>query len=90
LAESVYLRVLSVARERDQWVVGAGGPPVDWVLQMGRLPRELMLDAVIAARSVNGRQIDNLAPAVSVCRPWDLRRRARASSAATGAAEGLR
>jgi uncharacterized protein len=61
LAKSVYLGVLPVTRSRHHWVVGGDGPPADWVLQMRRLPREVMLDAAIATRSVNAGQIDDLA-----------------------------
>jgi uncharacterized protein len=61
LAKSVYLGALPVTQARGHWVVGGEGPPADWVLQMRRLPGELMLDAAIATRSVKPGRIDDLA-----------------------------
>lgn len=55
LAPEVYLAVVPLAVSTDgALVLGGPGRPVDWLVQMRRLPRERMLDAAIASAAVSG------------------------------------
>ncbi len=58
LARDVYLGVLALtANDCGQLALGGEGNPVDWLVKMRRLPRECMLDTVIARGQVNESQI---------------------------------
>lgn len=53
LAPEVYLAVVPLAVSAEgALVLGGAGRPVDWLVQMQRLPRERMLDAAIASAAV--------------------------------------
>ena len=53
LAPAVYLGAVPLAVAADgSLALGGSGRPVDWLVQMQRLPRERMLDALIAAGAV--------------------------------------
>jgi aminoglycoside phosphotransferase family enzyme len=48
LAEDVYLRAIALTLDADGGLsVGGRGAPVDWLVQMRRLPADHMLDAVV-------------------------------------------
>jgi poly-gamma-glutamate synthesis protein (capsule biosynthesis protein) len=56
MAPSVYLGIVSLTRDRSGALsVGGEGEVVDWLVHMRRLPRERMLDRVIAASGGPGR-----------------------------------
>ena len=58
LARDVYLDVLALTTSRSgQLELGGRGKPVDWLVKMRRLPREQMLDTVIARRQVDESQV---------------------------------
>jgi aminoglycoside phosphotransferase family enzyme len=61
LAESVYLGVVPLTESDGSLRVGGEGEPVDWLVEMRRLPRERMLDRRIEAEAVSGEEIDGLA-----------------------------
>lgn len=55
LAPGVYLDVVALTADANgRFVIGGAGAPVDWLVKMRRLPRERMLDHVIAAQTVDG------------------------------------
>lgn len=55
LAPGVYLDVVALTADAGGRLgVGGAGTPVDWLVKMRRLPRERMLDHVIAAQTVGG------------------------------------
>ncbi len=55
LAPGVYLEVLALTSDdQGRLALGGDGTPVDWLVEMRRLPRERMLDHVIAAQTVDG------------------------------------
>lgn len=62
LAPDVYLDVVPVVASYDGSMrVEGPGTVVDWLVKMRRLPRDRMLDACIARRSVRGAEVDRLA-----------------------------
>jgi uncharacterized protein len=53
LAPGVYLGVTAVCHSREQGLaIGLDGEPLEWLVWMRRLPRELMLDQALAADCV--------------------------------------
>ena len=55
LAPSVYLGTVALTGDaRGRLAIGGAGTPVDWLVKMRRLPRERMLDHVIATQTVDG------------------------------------
>lgn len=67
LAPGVYLGVRALQRRGARWRLLQAdeapleGPPVDWVVEMERLPQALMLDEVLARGDPAGRRLDRLA-----------------------------
>ncbi|MBS0209519.1 MAG: AAA family ATPase [Planctomycetes bacterium] len=62
LAPDIYLDVLPVTQQADgTYQLGGDGPPVDWIVQMRRLPAERMLDVVIRAGQLTEAQVTQLA-----------------------------
>jgi uncharacterized protein len=61
LAEDVYLDVVPLFGVPPEGLsFAAGGEPVEWLLKMRRLPRELMLDAMLRAHEVRRRELRTL------------------------------
>jgi aminoglycoside phosphotransferase family enzyme len=61
LAEDVYLDVVPLfAIPPDRLSFAADGEPVEWLLQMRRLPRELMLDTMLRAHELRRRELRTL------------------------------
>jgi aminoglycoside phosphotransferase family enzyme len=62
LAPQTYLAVVPLAvTPGGALALGGAGRPVDWLVQMRRLPRERMLDAVIAGRAVTDSEVTRIA-----------------------------
>lgn len=62
LAPRMYRDVVPVARDEDGWIsIGGHGSPVDWVVEMVRLPRERMLDALLERGEVDDGALDAIA-----------------------------
>jgi aminoglycoside phosphotransferase family enzyme/predicted kinase len=62
LAADVYLAVLPITRTSDGSLELDGqGPPVDWVVQMRRLPAEIALDVLLRKRKLNHEVAKSLA-----------------------------
>lgn len=61
LGRDVYRAVTSLARTPDGYRVDAPGPAVEWLIDMRRLPRSLMLDIAISRHSVRRAAVDALA-----------------------------
>jgi uncharacterized protein len=60
LAPDVYLGVLPLTAEDARLSLGGKGEVVDWIVEMRRLPRERMLDQLIAGDGVKDASIDSL------------------------------
>jgi aminoglycoside phosphotransferase family enzyme len=61
LAPDVYLGVAPLARTPEGGLeLGGQGPPVEWLVVMRRLPRDLMLDRILAAGSLTKERIERL------------------------------
>ena len=67
LCPKIYLAVLPVTRARPGVKVGGGGPPVEYVLKMVRLPQERMMDEVADRGSLTVADLDRL---VAVLAPF--------------------
>jgi aminoglycoside phosphotransferase family enzyme len=57
LARNVYLAVVPLMVCRDGLRVGGAGQPVEWLVQMRRLPRHLMLDRAIEEKRVTEKDV---------------------------------
>jgi aminoglycoside phosphotransferase family enzyme len=61
LAPQVYLGLIPICRSTaGELALGGHGRPVEWLVQMRRLPAEAMLDARIRARRLDASQLDRL------------------------------
>jgi len=72
LAPDVYLRVSALTLSADsRLMVEGAGEIVDWLVVMRRLPRDLMLDALIARGALEAAHIESLAATLAgfYCRP---------------------
>lgn len=65
LAASVYLGLVPVTLTDSGVIVNGAGVTVDWLIEMRRLPRELMLDTRISERTLRTEEIDALARALA-------------------------
>lgn len=66
LAPDVYRSVVPVTMTRaGNLRLGDGGPPVDWVVKMRRLPEDRALDRLIRARLVTDADLDRIATRLS-------------------------
>lgn len=62
LAADIYLEVIALTvGESGKLELGGEGEPVDWLVKMRRLPRESMLDRVIARRQVEHSDVREVA-----------------------------
>jgi aminoglycoside phosphotransferase family enzyme len=63
LAPDVYLGVVLLTRRNDgpALVLGGSGEPVEWLVEMRRLPGALMLDHAIVAGSVSEHDVERIA-----------------------------
>lgn len=62
LAPAIYLAVVPLARQADGTLrLGGGGEPVDWLVQMRRLPAARMLDAALERHAATPAQLDRAA-----------------------------
>jgi hypothetical protein len=52
LTDGVYLEVVPIVRDRTGYRVAVEGVPVEWATLMRRLPKEGMLDALVAAGAI--------------------------------------
>ncbi|MEK4032655.1 hypothetical protein WOC76_03000 [Methylocystis sp. IM3] len=57
LAPDVYLGVTPLTAQGDRLMIGGGGAVVDWLVEMRRLPCDLMLDRIIAAGGPSAAQL---------------------------------
>lgn len=61
LAGDTYLRTLPLTLEKDGGLrLDGGGEPVDWLVEMRRLPRDRTLEARILSRTVETQDIDTI------------------------------
>jgi aminoglycoside phosphotransferase family enzyme/predicted kinase len=61
LTDGVYLEVVPIVRDRTGYRVAVEGVPVEWATLMRRLPKERMLDTLLAAGAIPPRLGDRLA-----------------------------
>ncbi len=52
LTDGVYLGVVPIVQEGEEYVVEGAGEPVEWATLMRRLPADRMLDALLASEAV--------------------------------------
>jgi len=77
LAPSVYLGVVPLCAQGTELVLHGPGAPVEWLVEMRRLPHELALDAIAAAGELPDARlralVERLAAfyATAVRAPWD-------------------
>lgn len=74
LAPGVYLDVIAVSLSRqDRLMLDHSGQPLEWLVKMRRLPRELMLDQALAADHVGASDLRHCAQVLAAfyekCRP---------------------
>jgi aminoglycoside phosphotransferase family enzyme len=66
LAPDVYRGVVPLVRRPDgELALGGAGRPVDWLVQMRRLPEQAMLDSAIARGAVEPRRVGQVADALA-------------------------
>jgi uncharacterized protein len=58
LSEDVYIGVLPLCVEEGRLALGGAGEIVDWLVEMRRLPRDLMLDRLIKSRTLSETKIE--------------------------------
>jgi aminoglycoside phosphotransferase family enzyme len=79
LAPTVYLGIVPLCEQRGGLALGGPGTPVEWLVEMRYLPRELSLDRLAADGRVAGASLDALLGklarfyADAVRAPWDGR-----------------
>lgn len=62
LAPDIYLGIEALTQEKDGSLrLGGAGVPVDWLVHMKRLPRDLMLDVMIMEKRLASNHLDALA-----------------------------
>jgi aminoglycoside phosphotransferase family enzyme/predicted kinase len=61
LCPTMYLAVVPIVEAAGQVRVGGDGPPVEWAVQMLRLPAERMLPALLAAGAVTPADVTRIA-----------------------------
>ncbi|QGM99532.1 hypothetical protein F7D14_03735 [Methylocystis parvus] len=65
LTTDVYLGVVALTAGEAGLALGGGGVVVDWLVEMRRLPRERMLDALICAHAADGETIGSICDALA-------------------------
>ncbi len=70
IAPSVYLGVVPVTKQADDFALGGGGEVVDWAVKMRQLPRERMLDAMLARGEVTPADAERLAHRIADFHLW--------------------
>ena len=61
LARDVYLDLVPVAIENNQFHLGSGGKIVDWLVKMRRLPADRALDQLVKSRTISSNQVEQIA-----------------------------
>jgi uncharacterized protein len=57
LSANVYLRVVPITADEKGFAIDGSGAAVDWLVEMRRLPHELMLDHIMAMNGVSDAQL---------------------------------
>lgn len=65
LARDVYLGVVPLTRGVAGFAIGGAGAVVDWLVEMRRLPHDLMLDALIRTDAVGDAHVNAICDALS-------------------------
>ncbi len=65
LAPDVYLGVTPLTARGDRLAIGDGGVVVDWLVEMRRLPRDVMLDRLIAKGGPSDAQLAEICDALA-------------------------
>jgi aminoglycoside phosphotransferase family enzyme len=65
LAPDVYRGVVALTTEEGRLALGGGGAVVDWLVEMRRLPRDLMLDRLIAQGGPSDAQLGEICDALA-------------------------
>ena len=65
LAPSVYRAVVPIAMEGDKVRVGGSGEPIEWAVEMVRLPDDATLKLQLARNEITSAQVENIAQRVA-------------------------
>ena len=66
LCPDVYLGVVSITQHRGNFFIGNQGKVIEYAVKMRRLPRELMMDVLLAGNRVSDEMITRLAEKLAV------------------------